>query len=348
VAIITTPDHLHYGPAMKAIELGYDILLEKAMARSWQQCVDIYHQSEKFNRIVGICHVLRYAPYFRKMKEMIDSGKIGKIVSIQHLEPIEHIHMSHSFVRGNWRNSGESTPIILSKSCHDTDILRWIIGKPSKRITSFGSLTHFRKEAGPEGHTARCTDGCPVESECPYSALKIYLKNKTWLWHLEIPDNEDATILEALKTGPYGKCVYQTDNDVPDHQITNIEFEEDITVSFSMEALTHYGGRRTRIFGTRGDMYGDMNMLTFTDFLSGNQEIWDSRAASGIESAHGGGDFGVLHDFIQAVTQQDVSLLTSNIEASLESHLMCFKAEESRLQQGKVLDVAMNKYLKSK
>ena len=341
VVIITTPDHLHYGPAMRAISLDYDILLEKAMAQTWQQCVDIYNQSKEYNKIVGICHVLRYAPYFRKMKELIDSDKLGEIISVQHLEPIEHIHMSHSFVRGNWRNSDESTPIILSKSCHDTDILRWLIGKPSKRISSFGSLKHFRKESAPAGHTARCTDGCPVEPQCPYSALKIYLKNKTWLWHLAIPDQEDTTILEALKTGPYGKCVYQTDNNVPDHQITNIEFQDNITASFSMEAFTHYGGRRTRIFGSKGDLNGDMNTLTYTDFLTGSQGIWDSSSASQLESAHGGGDYGVLHDFIQAVTQRDETLLSSNIEASMESHLMGFKAEESRLQNGKVMDLSL-------
>lgn len=340
--IITTPDALHYGPAMQGLELGYNLLLEKAMAQTWQQCKDILAQTRKYDKIVAICHVLRYTSYFRKMKEMVDSGILGDLVSLQHLEPVEHIHMSHSFVRGNWRNSSESTPMILSKSCHDTDILRWVIGKPCKRISSFGSLKHFREDKAPAGSTARCSDGCKAEKDCPYSALKIYLKRKTWLWHLAIPDHDDETILQALKNGPYGKCVYRTDNDVVDHQVMNIEFEDEITASFNMEAFTHYGGRRTRIFGTKGDLSGDMQSLTYTNFLTGKKESWDVSMATQNQSAHGGGDWGLAHDFVQAVSQQDVSLLTSNIEASVESHLMGFLAEESRLNGGKVMKMILD------
>ncbi|MBL7112986.1 MAG: Gfo/Idh/MocA family oxidoreductase [Bacteroidales bacterium] len=341
--IITTPDHLHYRPAIEGLKLGYNLLLEKAIAQSWDQCKDILNQSRTSDKIVAICHVLRYTPYFRKMKEMIDSGSVGDIISVQHLEPVEHIHMSHSFVRGNWRNTAESNPMILSKSCHDTDILRWLIGKPCKKVSSFGSLRHFRTDQAPPGSTPRCSDGCQVESECPYSALEIYLRRKTWLWHLAIPDNEDDTVLNALKSGPYGKCVYRTDNDVVDHQVMNMEFEDEITAAFSMEAFTHYGGRRTRIFGTKGDIIGDNRELTLTDFFTGAQETWDVSMSDMAESGHGGGDYGIMHDFIQAVSQQDRSLLTSNIEASMESHLMGFKAEESRLNGGRVVDMDMKK-----
>jgi predicted dehydrogenase len=271
----------------------------------------------------------------------MDSGILGEIVSIQHLEPVEHIHMSHSFVRGNWRNSKESNPMILSKSCHDLDILRWLIGKPCKRLSSFGSLKLFKTENAPDGSTMRCTDGCKVEALCPYSALKIYHHRKTWLGHLEIEDHEDDTILNALKIGPYGRCVYHCDNDVVDHQIVSLEFEDQITAAFSMEAFTHYGGRRTRVMGTMGDIIGDMNTLTVTDFRTGEQNIWDANKATEFKSGHGGGDYGLEHDFIQAVSQQDASLLTSTIEESMESHLMGFRAEESRLQ-GTVVEVNLS------
>ena len=179
--IITTPDNLHYGPCMKALELGYDVLLEKPIAPTEKECLDILNLANKTGRIVAVCHVLRYAPYFIKLREMIQSGAIGKLISIQHLEPIEHIHMSHSYVRGNWHNSKETTPIILAKSCHDLDILRWLIDKPCKSIAAFGSLKWFKKENAPEGSTNRCTDGCAVEKNCPYSALKIYNKPFFWL-----------------------------------------------------------------------------------------------------------------------------------------------------------------------
>ena len=332
--IITMPDHLHYQPAMDCLAMDYDILLEKAIAQTWQECKDILDQSKKYDKIVAVCHVLRYTPYFRKMKEVVDSGRLGEIVSIQHLEPVEHIHMSHSFVRGNWRNSSESTPMILSKSCHDTDILRWIIGKSCQKVSSFGSLKHFTAKNAPKGSTARCTDGCSFERDCIFSAIKLYKEKKEWLHHLALENYDDTTILKALQEGPYGKCVYHNDNDVVDNQIVNMEFEDQISVAFSMEAFSHYGGRRTRIFGTKGDML-------ITDFLTGKQEDWmPGKAREG--SGHGGGDHGLVHDFLQAVSQQDPSLLTSTIDASMESHLIGFKAEESRLNGGKVLDTKLN------
>jgi len=343
ILIITTPDHLHYGPAMGGLENGYDLLLEKPIAQRWSECRDILHLTQKKNRIVAICHVLRYAPYYRKIKELIDSKQLGEIVSIQHLEPVEHIHMSHSYVRGNWRNSKESNFMLLAKSCHDLDILRWWIGLPCKRVSSFGSLKHFTQKNAPQGSTSRCTDGCKVESECPYSALKIYYRNRTWLHHFDLPKDGDVgpVILENLKNGPYGRCVYRCDNDVVDHQIVAMEFEDQITAAFSMEAHTSYAGRRTRIMCTRGDMVGDEETLVVADFVKDIPTIWNAKEISKIESGHGGGDFGLMHDFLQAVNQHDPSLLSSTIEASMESHLIAFRAEESRLD-GKVVDVILD------
>ena len=247
--------------------MGYGLLLEKVIAQTWDQCNDILQAAKKNSRIVAVCHVLRYTPYFRKLKEVTDSGALGEIVSLQHFEPVEHIHMSHSFVRGNWRNSKESNPIILSKSCHDLDILRWTIGKPCR-------------------------------------------------------------------------CVYHCDNDVVDHQVVNMEFEGEITAAFSMEAFTSCAGRRTRVMGTKGDAVGDMTTLALYDFKKRTQTVWDASHTPESQSGHGGGDFGLAHDFVRAVSQQDPTLLTSTIEASMESHLMGFKAEESRLS-GATVEVRM-------
>lgn len=339
--MITTPDDLHYGPAMAGLNAGYDMLLEKAIAQSWEECNEILKLAEKKNAIVAVCHVLRYTHYFRKMKEVLDSKVLGDVVSVQHLEPVERIHMSHSFVRGNWGNSKKSNPMILSKSCHDTDILRWLIDKPSKRVSSFGSLTLFREEMAPEGSTKRCTDGCAIEKECPYSAIKLYKEKRGWLAHLNLEEVNDETILRELKNGPYGRCVYHCDNDVVDHQISNFEFEDGVTAAFSMEALVHYAGRRTRIFCTKGDLFGDEKTLTVTNSVTGEQEIWDAGKEIKYDSGHGGGDHGLMHDFVRAVYHQDPTLLTSTIQASMESHLMGFQAEESRLNKGETKEIAL-------
>jgi predicted dehydrogenase len=326
--IITTPDNLHYGPCMKALSMGYDVLLEKPISPSIQECRDILEAVKRTGRIVAVCHVLRYAPYFVKLREIMQSGVIGEVISVQHMEPIEHVHMSHSYVRGNWHNSKETTPIILAKSCHDLDILRWMIGKPCKSIHAFGDLKWFVKKNAPVGSTERCTDGCKVEAECPYSALEIYYRKRLRNNVFDLPDDKEKQadyVLEQLKKTNYGRCVYRMDNDQPDHYITNILFDDNVTASFNMEAFTSYEGRRTRVMGSLGDIVGDMTAFTITNFKSGKKEEWKETT-----DTHGGGDWRLAENWVQAVAQHNPALLTSTIDQSIESHVMGFMAEESR------------------
>jgi len=326
--IISTPDDLHYGPCMAALEAGYDILLEKPISPTAEECRDILQLSEKKDAVVAVCHVLRYAPYFEKLREIIHSGVLGKVVSMNHFEPIQHIHMAHSFVRGNWHNSAETTPIILAKSCHDMDIMRWLLGKPCVEIHALGFLSWFHEGNAPEGSTARCMDGCAHEAECPYSAMKIYHRDRDWTYVFDLPDDpaeHGDAILEYLRTTDYGRCVYRMDNDQQDHYTCNMLFDEDTTVTFNMEAFTSYHGRRTRVMGSLGDVVGDMQSFVHTDFLTGERTEWKQES-----DGHGGGDFRLVHDWVRAVAQKDPSLLTSTIGASIESHLMAFAAERSR------------------
>lgn len=348
VIIVTTPDHLHYEPCMEALRRGYDILLEKPIAPTEKECRNILELAHSTGQIVAVCHVLRYAPYFVKMKELIAAGAIGEVISVQHFEPIEHTHMAHSYVRGNWHNSKETTPIILAKSCHDLDIIKWIINKQSKKISAMGNLKWFKFDNAPVGSTDRCTDGCIVERECPYSAIKQYHDKRSRTRVLDLPEdksNHSEIIMEKLKTTNYGRCVYRMENDQPDHYITNIQFEDQVTASFSMEAFTSYHGRRTRVMGSMGDMVGDMKELVINDFRTGKEVKLKPKAedVEGYEnSGHGGGDWLLMKDFVQAVSQKDPSLLTSTIDDSIESHIMGFMAEESRMT-GKVMDIVMPK-----
>lgn len=327
--IITTPDDLHYGPCMKALAMGYDVLLEKPIAPTEQECRDILALAQAKNRIVAVCHVLRYAPYFIELRKKIMDGSIGELISIQHFEPIEHVHMAHSFVRGNWHSSKATTPIILAKSCHDLDILRWMVGEPCERISAFGDVKWFNAKNKPQGATARCADGCAVESTCPYSAQKIYYRDRQRTYVFDLPDDKakhGEAILEYLRTTNYGRCVYQMENDQPDHYIANMQFKNGVTVGFNMEAFTSYHGRRTRIMGSHGDIVGDMKSFTYTNFLSGDKTVWSMET-----DGHGGGDWNLVADWVQAIAKQDKSLLSSTIDASVESHLMGFAAEKSRL-----------------
>lgn len=326
--IIATPDNLHFEPCIKALESGYDVLLEKPAAPTEAQCRIILETAKRTGRIVSVCHVLRYSPYFRQLKQIIDAKAIGDIISVQHLEPIEYVHMTHSYVRGNWRNSKTTSPIILAKSCHDTDILRWLINEPAQYIQCFGGLSWFKAENAPEGSTERCTDGCAVEGECPFSAIQIYLRDKKRLYVFDLPDDTskwNKLILRNLFKTNYGKCVYRMDNDQPDHLTVNMQFAKNITASFSMEAFTSYEGRVTRVMGTKGDIVGNMETYTVTDFKTGRETTWSLKT-----DYHGGGDHRLMQDWVQAVGHQDAAILSSTIDVSVESHLMAFAAEKSR------------------
>lgn len=329
--IIATPDHVHTEPCLAALDHGYDVLLEKPIAPTEAECRMILEKTRETGRITGVCHVLRYSPYFRQLKEVIDKGLIGSVISIQHMEPVEQVHMSHSYVRGNWRNSHLATPIVMAKSCHDTDILRWLVNSPAKDVHCFGNLKWFTTKNAPPGSTDRCTGGCAAESTCPYSALQIYLRDKQRLYVFDIPEDTedlDAFILEKLKTTDYGRCVYRMDNDQPDHLTVNILFDNDVTAAFSMEAHVSYEGRRTRIMGSAGDITGDMETFVLTDFKTRKQTSWKMKTDS-----HGGGDHRLIKDWLQAVAQQDKTLLSSTIEVSVESHLIALAAEKSRLSR---------------
>lgn len=329
--IIATPDQLHTQPCLAAFEKGYDVLLEKPIATTEEECRLILQKAKESNRIVGVCHVLRYSPYFRELKEVIDAGLIGDIISIHHMEPIEYVHMSHSYVRGKWRNSKRTAPIILAKSSHDTDIIRWLVNSPVHDVHCFGNLRWFTNANAPEGSTERCTDGCKVEHSCPYSAIQIYYRDRKRLYVFDLPEEKSKWgefILEQLRTTDYGRCVYRMDNDQPDHLTVNMLFENGVTAGFSMEAHVSYEGRRTRIMGSKGDITGDMETFVMTDFKTKKQTSWSLKT-----DAHGGGDHRLVRDWVQAVYQQNKELLSSSIDVSVESHLVAFGAERSRLNR---------------
>ncbi len=329
--IIATPDQLHTQPCLAALDAGYDVLLEKPIAPNEQECRQILEKARQTNRIVAVCHVLRYSPYFRELKEVIDAGLIGNIISIHHMEPIEHIHMSHSYVRGKWKNSKEATPIILAKSSHDTDIIRWLVNSPAHDVHCFGNLSWFTNRNAPEGSTERCTDGCKVEDKCAYSAIQIYYRDRKRLYVFDMPEDKSKWgnfIMDQLRSTDYGRCVYKMDNDQPDHLTVNMLFENGVTAAFSMEAHVSYEGRRTRIMGSKGDITGDMETFVMTDFKTKKQTSWSLKT-----DPHGGGDHRLVKDWVQAVYQQNKGLLSSSIEVSVESHLMAFAAERSRLNR---------------
>lgn len=342
VALICTQDNMHYEPTIMALEKGYDLLLEKPMSNDLKECVDIGVAAQKYESRITVCHVLRYTDFFTEIKKILDEGIIGEITTIQHEENVGYSHQAHSFVRGNWRNSKESSPMILAKSCHDMDILLWLAGSDCKTISSFGSLKHFKKECAPSGSPLRCLDGCPHKEDCVYYAPKIYMDGKG-SWQSKIlrstisNDDSDEGIMKALESGPYGRCVYHCDNDVVDHQVVSMEFDNMVNVVFTMTAFTAEGGRNLRILGTKGQLSGFMEDGYIEIRLFGSNETKRINIASSI-AGHGGGDFGIMKSFVSSLQEKTKESLSS-AETSVQSHVMAFAAEESRLNNGKAIDI---------
>lgn len=345
VAIISTMDQDHLHPSTDAIALHYDILLEKPVAPDPKSCEIIARAAEKEGVKIIVCHVLRYTPFFITIKDLIQRGVLGDIISINHEECVGHIHQSHSFVRGNWGNSGRASNMLLQKSCHDLDILQWLIGKQCKKIQSFGTLTHFTQKNAPEGAPERCIDGCPHADTCPYNAVKLYLDDKENAWFRDActggSSPSDAEVEHALRTNQYGKCVYHCDNDVVDHQTVNMLFEDDITVTFTMCAFNK-GGRHIHIMGTKGELRGSLDShekpITVYDFETDTVTEYAVSGKDGITNGHGGGDRGIVASLYDYLLGQYDGFSVSDIRTSVNNHLLVFAAEQAR-ENGTVVDL---------
>ena len=343
-AIIGTQDNMHYEPALALIEKGYNLLLEKPMAPTARECKEIAEAAERKGVEVIVCHVLRFTKFYKAIKDIIDDGTLGTVVSMECKECVGNTHQSHSFVRGNWRNTAESAPMILAKCCHDMDLIQWLLGKSCKKVQSFGSRTYFCPENRPEGAPDYCIEGCPHAAECPYNAVKLYYDDKNNHWfrgvathHME--DRSDESVKKAITDGPYGRCVFACDNDVVDHQVVNLEFDDGCTVSFSMNAFNK-GGRSIHIFGTKGELVGDMDTgkLKIFDFLTRKTSEIDTKSCgTTIVSGHGGGDGGMIQELIDYFGDGVKGKSICDARTSYENHLIAFAAEEARLR-GTVID----------
>ncbi len=338
--MICTLDKMHFEPVMAALQAGYHILVEKPLSPDPDECLQMGIAAEKANSIFLVGHVLRYTNFFATIKQMLDGGDIGRLISIQHNENVAFWHYAHSYVRGNWRNSAESSPMILAKSCHDMDILLWLAGADCNYISSFGALTHFTLENAPAGAPERCLDGCPVAQTCPYYAPKIYMTGKGgWPVSVISDDLSMEAVQKALQQGQYGRCVYHCDNNVVDHQVVSMEFANSVTAAFTMCAFTDDVRRTIKLMGTKGEIRGvidqNRNEVEVFEFSSRTHKVIELQNEGGTEG-HGGGDFGLMRHFVHLVRSgrsdgRQTELTSAAI--SVQSHLMAFAAEKSRLER---------------
>ena len=348
VLVVATMDRQHVDHAIPALRKGYHILLEKPISPELSRCRELLEVARECHGQVIVCHVLRYTAFYNQLKELIDSGRIGNVVSVCANENVGYWHQAHSFVRGNWRNSKETSPMILQKSCHDMDIFTWLLGKKCRSVSSFGGTWLFRPERALEGAALRCLDGCQVKEACPFDAEKIYItspktgraRGDSWITSVLSVENTVESTYRALREGPYGRCVYQCDNDVVDHQQTNLLLEDGSTVSFTMCAFTENCYRTFKAMGTRGEIEADTRSnLIHIRVFGQPEEVIDVGRLAGDLKGHGGGDSGIIRDFLELLRGGVLNGRTTTLENSMESHFIALAAEESRLHGGRVVEM---------
>ena len=344
--VVATPDRLHLAPALAFLDRRLPLLLEKPMAPTEDEARRIVAAAERAGVIVCVAHVLRYSAYTATIKAALAEGTIGEVVAVEHLEPVGWWHYAHSYVRGNWRREDQSSPMLLAKCCHDLDWLSFVVDRPALRVSSFGSLNHFTAANKPAGAGSRCLD-CAVEPDCPYSASRIYLDHvdepaaQRWPLSVLAVEVNRETITEALRVGPYGRCVYECDNDVVDHQVVNVEYAGGITAALTVSAFTPMGFRKTRIFGTRGMLEGDGYSVDVFDFLtsrSASMQVVDPRDPRAGDG-HLGADAALTRSFLAAVRDGDPGRILTSPRVSLHTHEIVWAAERSR-RLGQVEEVA--------
>jgi len=340
-AIVATMDRDHFGHAIPAMQKGYHLLLEKPISPVAEETLEIMAVSKKLKKHVVVCHVLRYAPFFQAIKKIIDEGCLGRVVSIQHNENIGSYHMAHSFVRGNWRKKETASPIIMQKSCHDMDLLVWLVGSECKKVASFGELTYFKKEKAPVGAALRCAD-CSLKDSCRFSAYRGYLPLMGG-WPATVLTGEQTRegLMKAIETGAYGRCVYHCDNDVCDHQVMALEFKNGVTATFNLSAFTNRMTRTLKVMCEEGEIRASQaeNTIEIIPFCANAVEQTEATVVHPAEadSGHGGGDGRMVADFL-ALLEGTQAQASSDITQSVESHMMACAAEEARTL-GKVVDM---------
>lgn len=338
IMMIGTQDAFHVQPCLEAMRLGYDILLEKPVATNLRDVLLVEHEARRLGRRVLVCHVLRYTPFYTRVKTLLEEGRIGEIISVNAIEGVGPFHQAHSFVRGHWSIVENSTPMIIAKCCHDLDILSWLIDAQCEQVSSFGSLSYFNESHAPAGAPARCTDGCPVAETCLYDAHRYLTDERHWLqWVMDGGlDASDEEIVQWLRTSPWGRCVYRCDNTAVDRQTVNMSFANQVTATLTMTAFD--SGRSLEIRGTRGVLFGGNAVKRFgnhdiaiTDHRSGQTEYFNTGAEEGEYVGHGGGDAGLIEALDQEWAKPESAAMRSSLQRSVESHAIGFAAEKARL-----------------
>jgi predicted dehydrogenase len=330
-AIVATLDNLHTAPVLACLHRGCHVLVEKPLANTLQDCLLIEEAQRQAGVIVSVCHTLRYMEAFRRIKQIVQDGLIGRLIHVEHMEAIGHMRFTHNYVRGRWAKEANNTFLLLHKCSHDIDFVAWLVNEPCSRVSSFGSLGYFKPSQAPKGSGKRCLDGCLILDTCPYSALRLYVDGDLTDRIQDLGDTstrEDR--LEVVRRGPFGACVWQADNDVVDHQIVSMEFASGTTATCTMTGYSATHGRRTRLQGSEGELLFDeaLGSVTIRKFSNPNPEIIPIQPPDSYHPE----DREIVANWLSAIHDSSNGVMVNAQEAT-KTHAIVFAAERSRKEK---------------
>lgn len=330
-AIIATLDNLHTAPVLACLRRGCHVLVEKPLANTLQDCLLIEEAQRQAGVIVSVCHTLRYMEAFRRIKQIVQDGLIGRLIHVEHMEAIGHMRFTHNYVRGRWAKEANNTSLLLHKCIHDIDFVAWLVNEPCSRVSSFGSLGYFKPSQAPKGSGKRCLDDCLILNTCPYSALRLYVDGDLTDRIQDLGDTytrEDR--LEVVRRGPFGACVWQADNDVVDHQIVSMEFASGTTATCTMTGYSATHGRRTRLQGSEGELLFDeaLGSVTIRKFSNPKPEIIRIQPTDSYHPE----DREIVANWLSAIHDSSNGVIVNAQEAT-KTHAIVFAAERSRIEK---------------
>lgn len=346
--IDATMDEMHYETAMKLIDAGYNLILEKPITPTPEELMDIKRNAERKGVKILVCHVLRYTPFYRTVKSIITRGEIGDIISMEMNEHVGIAHFIDSYVRGKWNSEKKcGSGFLLAKCCHDTDLMCWLNNQTSpEKVSSFGSRALFIPENAPKNATAFCLD-CPHVDSCIYSAKKIHLELdsmpfQTWAALNKPLDKITREEKEAyLRTSTYGKCAYNSGGDIVDRQSVSVQFKNGSIATLNMIGGASEAGRWLHVVGTKGEIVGYIETakikvvrFVYTDGKFGATEeeidVSSQIVANAMYSGHAGGDFGLMYDAVRYFAGEGQTDSVTMLSDSVNGHLIVYAAEKSR------------------
>lgn len=334
-ALVCTPDEIHVAPAIGAMEAGYHVVLETPAAQTPEGCFQLVQAAEARHKLLMLTHVLRYTAFYRAMHDIVQSGRLGQLVTYQQQYTLPFWLMAHRFVRGH-----EHSPLILSVGCHEFDLMQWILKEPVQTVSSMGSLQHFHLAAAPVANIPdRCLENCPIEPDCPFSAMGTYLERRfpgmpaSGFPYTSLADGDENAnkLVQAVEEGRWGRCVYHMSSPVVDHQAVMLQTASGISATVNISGHGASEGRIIRIDGSHGSMVAEFigldSHITVTDHASGKQNNINFRIGP---TGHGG-DHGLMGTLVKVLRDETPSLTTA--QNVINSHLIAFAAEEARQTQ---------------